>query len=327
MKSRTSRSLKRSLCFYPDQPPFKDLLEGIRQYAGWDLAPNPESADWCVLYRDTTWVNLPDDDPYAGIAPTWINGCCRDISKRTVQRVFANVFGYPLAVDPLTHEGVCVRKSNFNAVNIDDVKDMLVLVGPIPEDELADQHVYERLVDGLVPGLGHVELYAYVVGGAVVSIVRDIRLDGMHAGRLAKLLDRTVDAPRTVFSPEELEQIGEFCAAMGLDFGKLDIIRDRVDERIYILDANKTPQWDPRWSHASSGASGARWWTWFLQMVDQVPQAFTERFPTRSAIPTLAMPGATPRGVHDPQEGARDAAGSADGAQMAAQVRDGLTGC
>ena len=69
------------------------------------LASSPETADWCVLYRDATWVMLPEDDPYAASAPTWINGRCRDISKRTVQRVFAEVFGYPLAIDPLDPPG------------------------------------------------------------------------------------------------------------------------------------------------------------------------------------------------------------------------------
>ena len=183
MDPNTGPSPQRSLFFYPDQPPFNDLLEGIRQYAGWERAASPETADWCVLYRDATWVTLPEDDRYADLAASWINGRCWDISKRTVQRVFKEVFGYPLAVDPLTHQGVCVRKSNLNAVNVNDVKDMLVVVGPIPEDELSDRDVYERLVDGRVPGLGHVELYAYVVGGTVVSVLREVRLGGMDAGR------------------------------------------------------------------------------------------------------------------------------------------------
>jgi hypothetical protein len=237
-----------------------------------------------VLYRDATWVTLPEDDPYAAIAPTWINGRCRDISKRTVQRVFAEVFGYPLAVDPLTYEGVCVRKPNRNAVSVNDVKDMLVMVGPIPADELSDEHVYERRIDGRVPGLGHVELYTYVVGGTVVSVLRDVRLDGMQAGRLAKMLDHSVVDARMVFSAQERTQIGGFCAAMGLDYGKLDIIRDREDRRLYILDANKTPHYNlAGWTDVTRA--------WFLHTVEQVVQTFPEHFPPRSVTPALRPTG------------------------------------
>jgi hypothetical protein len=272
MDTRTGSSAQRSLFFYPDQPSYNDLLEGVRQYAGWERASSPETADWCVLYRDATWVALPEDDPYAGVAPSWINGRCRDISKRTVQRVFADVFGYPLAIDPLTHQGLCVRKSNVNAV-----KGRKVLVAPIPEDEISDADVYERLVDGLVPGLGRIELSPIVVGGTVVSVLRSITTDGMRTGRPGKLLDVSVVIPTSDFSQQELEQIGEFCEAMGLDFGKLDIIRDRVDQRLYILDANKTPHYNPVWT----GARRA----FFLHTVEHVVQAFHERFPMRSAVP------------------------------------------
>lgn len=46
--------------------------------------------------------------------------------------------------------------------------------------------------------------------------------------------------PGQVFSSEEIEAIARFCAAFGLDWGGLDILRDRYDGRIYIVDVNKT---------------------------------------------------------------------------------------
>jgi phosphohistidine swiveling domain-containing protein len=50
----------------------------------------------------------------------------------------------------------------------------------------------------------------------------------------------SLTTPDRVFSPEELDSIGRFCAAMRLDWGGLDILRDRVDGRLYIVDVNKT---------------------------------------------------------------------------------------
>src|SRR5262245_64207557 len=127
---------KYSIFFYPDQPHPTQVLEHVRRSAGWDVASSPETADWCVLQQDATWVTLPDDDPYAAIAPTWINGRCRDISKRKVEEVFAAVFGYPLAIDPLTHQEVCLRKNNRNFFYVNGVKDVTLLECPLPTEAL-----------------------------------------------------------------------------------------------------------------------------------------------------------------------------------------------
>ena len=50
---------------------------------------------------------------------------------------------------------------------------------------------------------------------------------------------RLVD-PATVFSTAELGQLAAFVAAMGADWCALDVLRDRGDGRIYVVDVNKT---------------------------------------------------------------------------------------
>src|SRR5262245_43332861 len=179
-QSTTDTSPHYAIFFHPVQPPPSHLLEHVRQYAGWDVASSPETADWCVFYQDATWMTLPEDDPYAEIAATWINGRCRDISKRRVERVFADVFGYPLAIDPLTHQGVCLRKSNRNYV-----KDVTLRQCPISAEALHDEYVYERLIDSRVPGLGTIELPTTVVGCQAVSVFKAIRPDWISAGSFA----------------------------------------------------------------------------------------------------------------------------------------------
>jgi hypothetical protein len=264
---------RRSIFFYPDRPQASQLIEHVRHYAGWEFANRPETADWCWLFQDATWVTLPEGDPYAEIAPTWINGCCRDISKRTVEQVFDAVFGYPLAIEPLTYQGLCLRKSNRNYV-----KDVTLLTCPIPAEDVDAKYVYERLVDGRVSGLGIVELPTFVVGGRVVSVTRIIRPDWISTGTFGEdTLDVASVYPTSVFSAQELEQIAVFCEAMGLEYGKLDIIRDTIDQRISILDANTTPGFAPNDA---------------LVLMDQLVQAFLERYPpcsTRSSSPCAAV--------------------------------------
>ena len=51
------------------------------------------------------------------------------------------------------------------------------------------------------------------------------------------VIHRTSD----VLSAIELDLVLQFCRAIGLDYGELDIVRDQEDGRIYIVDANNTP--------------------------------------------------------------------------------------
>ena len=46
-------------------------------------------------------------------------------------------------------------------------------------------------------------------------------------------------------SKDEQAKIGDFTQAIGLDFGGLDVLRDRGDGRIYVVDANKTDMGPP----------------------------------------------------------------------------------
>jgi len=42
------------------------------------------------------------------------------------------------------------------------------------------------------------------------------------------------------YTPEEIEKLGAFARAMGLDWGGLDVLRDRRTGRLYVVDVNKT---------------------------------------------------------------------------------------
>lgn len=42
----------------------------------------------------------------------------------------------------------------------------------------------------------------------------------------------------------EITAILNFCKEIGLDYGELDILRDKDDKKIYIVDVNNTP-WGP----------------------------------------------------------------------------------
>ena len=49
---------------------------------------------------------------------------------------------------------------------------------------------------------------------------------------------------KKLFSNQEINLIKKFCKNFKLDFGELDILRDRHTKKIYIVDVNKTA-WGP----------------------------------------------------------------------------------
>jgi hypothetical protein len=52
-------------------------------------------------------------------------------------------------------------------------------------------------------------------------------------------------SPEEVFSAAEIEQISAFTREIGLDWGGVDVLRDRSDGTLYIVDANKTDMGPP----------------------------------------------------------------------------------
>ena len=52
--------------------------------------------------------------------------------------------------------------------------------------------------------------------------------------------------PADVLTSDEVDLCRRFCIHIGLDYGELDVIRDRKSGRIYIIDANNTPAGPPK---------------------------------------------------------------------------------
>ena len=100
------------------------------------------------------------------------------------------------------------------------------------------------VVTGLVPRFedtGSVLLAASILGATIMphaiyahsALARDRFASGANLRVVAR-------DPADVFSEAEMARIAAFNAAMGLDWGTLDILRDVDDGRIYIVDVNKT---------------------------------------------------------------------------------------
>ena len=159
-----------------------------------------------------------------------INGRCLDISKRTVDKVWGEIAGYSIAVDPLTFQGEFVIKPDENGK-----RGGRVVKGPLASRDSG--MVYQRLVDTRV-GDRVLQIRPVIVGGRIVLVYEKWR-DYPHWFKGSELT-----IPKTAadfFTDDEAALLLRFADAIGLDYGELDVVRDGADGPIYVVDANRTP--------------------------------------------------------------------------------------
>lgn len=252
----SGRAPKRTIRFTPHVP--------TRPYLQWKLASiagiRPElsrgGADGVVMYfLDGTTPPQDAPEPPAGT----LNAGARDISKSRVERVFEEAFGYALRVDPTAYEGPMVSKNETNAA-----RDGRVIQGPIERAEPGQ--VYQVAIDNRCSDEMVEDLRATVVGGRVALVYRKRR--PLKDRFLNYNLDVEMLAPGDAFSEDEIGKILGFARAFGLDLGELDVLRDRVSGRIYIVDVATTPHSPPEFLMGSRG----------IRAMKIVAKAFREEF-------------------------------------------------
>lgn len=221
-----TRPQQPKIAFLPRRPAFWYAIWSVCRLARINIVDNPADADLLFYFEDIE----TRDGPLVGPCHV-INGQCTDITKSRVAAVFEAVFGYGLAVDPTTHHGPMVSKSEKNGVH-----DGRVLIGPLPAAQ-ADQ-VYQRVVDATKDGVTFTDHRTYVVGGRLSVVFLKSRHGAIRFSNDNDQVEVTL--PHRCFSEEEQARILDFASALGLEFGGMDILRDRTDGRIYIVDVNKT---------------------------------------------------------------------------------------
>ncbi|MFN0022336.1 MAG: hypothetical protein ACKVS5_00390 [Parvularculaceae bacterium] len=230
LKGREPRA---RISFFPKKPRSYYAIWPVCQLADVKIVDDPQDADLHFYFEDREFRTGPLPAPSA--KPSFNIGC-HDIRKSVVGRVFEEVFGYSLSVDPLKHQGAAVEKSELNGKH-----DGRIVECPVA----APRHdrVYQRLVDNTFDGREFIDIRTPVVGGSAPFVylkrrTRDLRFSNEN---------HRVDLAPTdaLLSKDEQGKIAEFARAMTLDFGGLDVLRNREDGRIYIVDANKTDMGPP----------------------------------------------------------------------------------
>jgi hypothetical protein len=215
------------------------LLVNVCQRLGCRMVDDPAVPADLVVYWDHLATVQAEDQVLLRLkreGPV-LNGECRDIRKSTVQAAAGRVLGYTASVDPRAYAGGLVRKSEENAAHDGELLD-----GPI--EVVEPGKVYERFVDTeAVEGFIE-DLRVPVVGDTIPVVYRKYR----PASELFNPLVNTwvvVSEPLRVFAADELSGLVRLARALHIDFGEFDVLRDRADGRMYVVDANPTPRGPP----------------------------------------------------------------------------------
>ncbi|MEJ0059634.1 MAG: hypothetical protein WDM79_08725 [Terricaulis sp.] len=224
-----------TIAFTPERARPWYLIWPTVHAAGGRLVKDAAQADVVMHFDDATFSPNP---PPAGIKADarLINFGCRDVSKSKVAEAFEAAFGYPLAIDPATYVGPAVEKSEINGAHDGRIVQCptLALRG----------RTYQRVVDarGQNPELVE-DLRTPTLGGKPACVfIKRRPVTKRFANANSEVEMARVEA---IFSADEMAKIEDFARRLGLDWGGLDVLRDKGDGRLYIVDANKTDMGPP----------------------------------------------------------------------------------
>lgn len=222
----------RTVLCYPDKPDYSQVLYKICNFLGCKLTDSVTSRpDLIIAFEDTTKrAHSPVLAEFAAGSRV-VNQDCDDISKVKVENVFRDVFGYGTFVDPETHQGPCVMKSDANAMHDGRLVEC-------PTTAARSDVIYQKVIDNTSED-EVLDIRVPIIGTDIPFVYLKYRsLRSRFSNKNTRVAMSAVDS---VFTDDEIAKILQFADKLGLDFGELDILRDVDDEDIYIVDVNNTP--------------------------------------------------------------------------------------
>ena len=223
---------KRRVYFYPDTPRPWYFAWPILKLLNYEIVTDDREADFCWQFEDTT-TNADQAPP--STSKLTINAHCHDISKTKIGKVFEETFGYSLTVDPSQVTGSIVEKSEVNGAH-----DGKVIEAPSVK---RSGSVYQRLIDNRISDEIVEDIRTTIIGGEPVLVFQKRRpVSDRFANTCSEVLLSDLS---THYTNEEIDHIRTFAKRLGLDCGGLDVLRDKVSGKLFIVDANKTDMGPP----------------------------------------------------------------------------------
>lgn len=169
------------------------------------------------------------------------NAGCLNVKKDYIDKLFTEIFEYSSLIDPETYSGLCVKKGTEQATHSGKI-----ITCPCKR-ELRER---ER------NGVKHYDLYQRLINNEEPNgLLKEYRLTYCF-GKLSLLVRYKIkenrfhpffpDKQKIVYEPivgchiknKDVANILKFCRHYSIDFADLDVLRDRDNGKIYIIDVN-----------------------------------------------------------------------------------------
>lgn len=226
----------RTLLTFPHYPSRGSTIYKIAHQMGWEVTNRLDRQFDLAIFWEYQTIRQ-EFGPLESLEVSILNLRSRDISKDVVDTWMNEAFGYSTVLDPESHQGKAVRKSLTNAVH-----DGTMIQCPTTKEE---GFIYQKLIDSRVNDREVMDLRIPVMGKSIPLLYRNYRSDDARFKNVPDRAELELNVDEMLSSTEK-EQINAFCELAGLDFCELDVLRDVEDGRIYIVDANNTPQGPPK---------------------------------------------------------------------------------
>lgn len=255
----------KSILCYPHFPSRGSTIYKIAKNLGYTVTNKPNRPFERVVY----WEYLTFREEYQLVEKLnkdyqVINLHNRDISKERVDRIHQQVFGYNTKIDPTQYRGRAVRKSDINAIH-----NYQVIECPI--DRIGPGDFYQMLINNEVENGTRVEdIRVPVIKGTIDFVYLK------HRSINERFKNPIYCKPRPIgelLSKDEIVNLNTFIAEFALEFGEMDVLRNRDDGKIYVIDVNNTPQGPP--SGISKNDS--------LWAIQKMAETFEQRFINKSS--------------------------------------------
>ena len=218
-------------------PARQAALYKITRQLGWELT-NLKRTDAVlgIRFQDRTHKDTSAIPIEMRLISPWWNVDCSDISKGTLEKAHKAAFGYGMRLDPTTHEGTLVMKSDENAQH-----DGALIIGPIAPDQVRENVVYQREIDNR-DNQGDYYDYRVVCVQKTFPVVYKKCKDA--ARRFTNETNHVELLERSPFSDQEEDCMRQLAQGMNIHYGEFDALRDRTTGQLFVVDVNPTP-WGP----------------------------------------------------------------------------------
>jgi hypothetical protein len=183
-----------------------------------------------IWFDDRTKTDLATYKNQKGI----LNSQCLDISKKNVEKIQKEVFGYGMEIDPKTHLGKCVIKSDENAVH-----DGRIVQCPILN---FDQNKVYQIIINNEENQSYFDYRVAVMSDEIIIIYKKYKT---LEKRFTNDTYHAVICDEKKIPSEIQKKIIHFCNKIQCDFCELDVLFDKDSQKWFIIDVNKTPYGPP----------------------------------------------------------------------------------